>query len=191
MSHASIKENNEAQQQTALCQSCQRWTCLHQLYGYDDGTMKTTVTFWSDAPRLQFMSSMFLGKSEIQKLQKPWTIETVDRGHASQVWSSFQPSHPQCGPDVTHIPNTLEDSVFLRRLTGQSEWCQVYGDVVLLAGQFTGVALQVVSVTSIFRHPLHLVATVGIRRHPRSTALRKQIFHFSFTCKYSRGFWFK
>lgn len=58
-------------------------------------------------------------------------------------------------------------------LTGQSEGRQVDGDVVLLAGQFTGVALQVVSVAGVLRHPLHLVATVQLGDHLGSAALRR------------------
>lgn len=56
--------------------------------------------------------------------------------------------------------------------TCQSERCEVYRDVVLFAGQFAAVTLQVVSVTSIFSHPLHLVATVGLGYHLRNTALK-------------------
>lgn len=42
---------------------------------------------------------------------------------------------------------------------------------MLLAGQFAGVTLQIVSVTGVFRHPVHLVATVGLGRHLRGAAL--------------------
>lgn len=56
-------------------------------------------------------------------------------------------------------------------LTAQGERRQVDGHVVLLAAQFAGMALQVVSVTRVLGHPVHLVTTVGLRRHPRSAAL--------------------
>lgn len=59
-------------------------------------------------------------------------------------------------------------------LTAQGERRQVDGDVVLLAGQFAGVALQVVSVTGVLRHPHHLVTTVQLGRHLRGAALWRQ-----------------
>ena len=59
-------------------------------------------------------------------------------------------------------------------LTGQGERRQVYGDVVLFTGQFAGVTLQIVSVTRILSHPLHLVTTVGLRCHLRRAALWNQ-----------------
>lgn len=60
-------------------------------------------------------------------------------------------------------------------LTAQGEGCQVDGHVMLFAGQFAVVALQVVSVTGVFSHPVHLVATVNLCGHLRSAALWGQI----------------
>lgn len=56
-------------------------------------------------------------------------------------------------------------------LTAQGERCQVYGQVMLFAGQFAGMALQVVSVTGVFSHPFYLVATVRLCCHLRGAAL--------------------
>lgn len=56
-------------------------------------------------------------------------------------------------------------------LTGPGEGCQVDGQIVLLAVQFAGVALQIVSVTGVLGHPLNLVATVGLCYHLRTAAL--------------------
>lgn len=56
-------------------------------------------------------------------------------------------------------------------LTEAGEGCQVDGQIVLLAVQCAVVALQVVSVTGVLGHPLHLVATVGLCCHLRTAAL--------------------
>lgn len=82
-------------------------------------------------------------------------------------------------------------------LTAQGERRQVYGQVVLLAAQFAGMALQVVSVTRVLGHPVHLVPTVGLRRHPRGAALRiqtifrkapviKQLREYTYVCVCAR-----
>lgn len=42
---------------------------------------------------------------------------------------------------------------------------------MLFAGQFAGMALQIVSVTSVFSDPLHLVMAVWLSYHRRSAAL--------------------
>lgn len=55
--------------------------------------------------------------------------------------------------------------------TGGGERRQVDGDVVLLAGQSAAVALQVVPVTGVLRHPLHLVTAVLVGRHLGGAAL--------------------
>lgn len=57
-------------------------------------------------------------------------------------------------------------------LTAQGEGRQVDGDVVLIAGQFTAMTLQIIPVTGVFSHPLHLITAVGLRCHFWNAALR-------------------
>lgn len=56
-------------------------------------------------------------------------------------------------------------------LTAHGERREVDGQVVLLAVQFAGVALQIVSMAGVLGHPLDLVATVGLCGHLRTAAL--------------------
>lgn len=47
---------------------------------------------------------------------------------------------------------------------------------MLVAGQLAGVTLQIVSVTRVLGHPLHLVAAVGLGRHLGSAGLWSRWF---------------
>lgn len=71
-------------------------------------------------------------------------------------------------------PHVLLGSGSSEELTGQGERREVDGDVVLIAVKLAVLALQVVPVTGVLGHPLHLVTTVGFRRHFRSAALLRR-----------------
>ena len=55
--------------------------------------------------------------------------------------------------------------------TAEREVSEVYRDVVLPVCQLAGLAFQVVTVTGVLCHPLHLVATVSLGCHPGIAAL--------------------
>lgn len=59
-------------------------------------------------------------------------------------------------------------------LTAVCEVCEVDGDVVLFAGQFAVITLQVVSMAGVLRHPLDLMATVCLGRQLRVAPLEKK-----------------
>ena len=64
--------------------------------------------------------------------------------------------------------------VHVRVRTCVCEGCEVYRDVMLVVGQRAVVALQIVPVAGVLRHPLYLVATVSRCNHPGVAALQSQ-----------------